>query len=92
MRYSKSEVGGKGFHLQTMKEGGLPVPQFYCIPWSQLKQLFADNNPDFWFDLNHEMEAVFSNYQLDLESICAVVQKKNPASENFGKCLDRICK
>ncbi len=76
MRYSKSEAGGKGFHLQTMKEGGLPVPQFYCIPWSQLKQLFADNNPDFWFDLNHEMEAVFSNYQLDLESICAVVQKK----------------
>ena len=76
MLLSKSEVGGKGFHLQTMYNGGLPVPQFYCISWSQLKQLLAESNPDFWFDLNTEMEAVFSNYQMDLEVICTAVQKK----------------
>ncbi len=76
MLLSKSEVGGKGFHLQTMQNGGLPVPQFYCVSWSQLKQLLAEGNPDFWFDVNNEMAAVFSNYQLDLEVICLAVQKK----------------
>ncbi len=98
MLLSKSEVGGKGFHLQTMHNGGLPVPQFYCISWSQLKQLLAESNPDFWFDLNTEMEAVFSNYQMDLEVICTAVQKKileaeiaeKPWSDFSSKILDQF--
>jgi len=76
MVLGKSEVGGKGFHLQTMEQGGLPVPQFYCITWSQLKQLFADGDPDFWQDITHKIEGVFSNFQVDLESICIDIQKK----------------
>lgn len=74
--FQKSEVGGKGFHLQAMDLGGLPVPRFICVPWRRLQELFSSENPHFWADLEDEMANVFSSYQSNLEEICLRVQDK----------------